>query len=217
MKTKNLYLGFVFVALLGAASLMVYLKSQNKTEVSSATLPASSNAEAVQPAQQTATSTAQNTQSQPAAKLSESSLQVQGNLNPANSQAQEPTLPEPAEFGVYEQYAANSSSLYIDVLEGTGAEAKSGDTVMMLYKGWLTDGTLFDQSRMNEQNQIEPFSFRLGAGQVIQGWEQTIAGMKVGGQRRLIIPSELGYGSSGQGSIPADSMLIFDVQLVSIQ
>jgi FKBP-type peptidyl-prolyl cis-trans isomerase len=87
----------------------------------------------------------------------------------------------------------------------------------MIYQGWLTNGQLFDQSRVNEQNQIEPYVFQLGGGQVIQGWEQGIVGMKEGGKRRLIIPSSLGYGSTGQGPIPANAMLIFDVELLKTE
>jgi FKBP-type peptidyl-prolyl cis-trans isomerase len=87
----------------------------------------------------------------------------------------------------------------------------------MLYQGWLTNGQSFDQTRKNEQGQLEPFIFTLGSGQVIPGWEQTIAGMKEGGKRRLIIPASSGYGAVSQGPIPANSMLIFDVELVAVQ
>lgn len=136
-------------------------------------------------------------------------LQVQGDST-------QPQLPTPEQFGQYEQYATSQSPLIIDIREGNGAEVKPGDTVSMVYSGYLTNGQIFDQSRVNEQNQIEAFTFTVGSGQVIQGWEQGIPGMKVGGQRRLIIPSTFGYGPAGQGSIPPNSMLIFDVELVQI-
>ncbi len=102
--------------------------------------------------------------------------------------------------------------LIVDLQEGTGAEAKSGDTIRAHYTGTLLDGTVFDSSRTRG----EPFEFTLGAGQVIQGWDDGIVGMKVGGQRRLTIPPEMGYGDRQVGTIPANSTLVFDVELVEI-
>ncbi|MEZ0371385.1 MAG: FKBP-type peptidyl-prolyl cis-trans isomerase [Candidatus Sericytochromatia bacterium] len=97
---------------------------------------------------------------------------------------------------------------------GDGAEAKAGDFVRVHYTGTLSNGEKFDSSR----DRGEPFEFELGAGEVIQGWDQGVAGMKVGGQRKLTIPPELGYGSRdvGGGLIPANSTLLFDVELVEI-
>jgi len=95
---------------------------------------------------------------------------------------------------------------------GTGAVAKSGDSVTVNYKGSLLDGTVFDQSYGKA-----PFSFNLGTGGVIKGWDQGVAGMKVGGKRQLIIPSELGYGAEGSPpKIPGGATLKFDVELLSI-
>ncbi|HET6342056.1 MAG TPA: FKBP-type peptidyl-prolyl cis-trans isomerase [Gemmatimonadota bacterium] len=104
------------------------------------------------------------------------------------------------------------SGLYIlDVREGEGEEAVSGDTVVVHYTGWLPNGMKFDSSR----DRAEPFSFVLGEGRVIPGWEEGVAGMKVGGQRRLVIPPHLGYGPIGAGDvIPADATLVFDVELL---
>lgn len=107
-----------------------------------------------------------------------------------------------------------------DVKVGTGTEATNGRTVTVNYTGWLysesaTDhhGTKFDSSL--DRNQ--PFSFILGAGQVIKGWDQGVLGMKVGGQRTLTVPPSLGYGSTGvSGVIPANATLVFDVQLLSV-
>lgn len=99
-----------------------------------------------------------------------------------------------------------------DTLEGTGEEAKTGDTVKVNYKGTLEDGTQFDSS----YDRGEPFEFTIGEGNVIQGWEQGIPGMKVGGKRKLIIPPHLAYGAGGRGSIPPNATLIFDVELVEI-
>ena len=146
------------------------------------------------------------------------SFQVQGaqSNTPQNNQ---PTLPGPAQFTVYEQYAETQNTQFIDVVIGDGQEVANGNSVAVVYSGYLTNGQLFDQSRINEQNQIEPFEFTIGEGSVIQGWEDGLIGMKVGGQRRLIIPSQFGYGAqgAGEGAIPPNSMLIFDVELVSLR
>lgn len=110
--------------------------------------------------------------------------------------------------------AADVTELVIeDITVGTGAEAKAGDTVTVHYTGWLTDGTQFDSSLDRSQ----PFQFVLGQGQVIPGWDQGVAGMKVGGQRRLTIPPDLGYGAAGAGGvIPPNATLVFEVELLSI-
>lgn len=106
------------------------------------------------------------------------------------------------------------SSLYTRDLEvGGGAEAKKGQSVAVHYTGWLPDGSEFDSSH----NRGKPFSFRLGEGQVIQGWDEGVAGMRVGGKRKLVIPAALGYGSRGKGPIPANSTLVFDVELLEVR
>lgn len=143
-------------------------------------------------------------------------LKVQGSTDTRPSQTNDNQLPTPDSFDIYEKYSNEQNALYTDILVGKGKEAISGSTVSMVYSGWLTSGELFDQNRKNEKGQIELFSFELGAGQVISGWEQTIAGMKEGGKRRLIIPSSAGYGPNGQGPIPPNAMLIFDVELITI-
>ena len=102
---------------------------------------------------------------------------------------------------------------YEDVVVGTGAEAVAGKTVDVHYTGTLDDGTQFDSSRTRG-----PFSFRLGGGQVIKGWDEGVAGMKVGGQRRLVIPHQLGYGTRGAGGvIPPLATLVFDVELLGVR
>ncbi|HRK22440.1 MAG TPA: FKBP-type peptidyl-prolyl cis-trans isomerase [Fimbriimonadaceae bacterium] len=99
-----------------------------------------------------------------------------------------------------------------DVVLGTGDEAVAGKGVTVHYTGTFEDGRQFDSSVGRG-----PFSFKLGMGQVIKGWDQGVAGMKVGGKRKLTIPSELGYGSRGAGNvIPPNSTLLFDVELLAV-
>ena len=100
-----------------------------------------------------------------------------------------------------------------DQIVGDGEEAIAGQTVEVHYTGWLTDGTKFDSS--HDRNQT--FSFKLGAGQVIAGWDQGVAGMKIGGTRKLTIPSDLGYGERGAGGvIPPNATLVFKVELIGL-
>jgi FKBP-type peptidyl-prolyl cis-trans isomerase len=108
-----------------------------------------------------------------------------------------------------------------DVRTGSGAEAQSGRVVTVHYTGWLYDGSRpdrkgakFDSSR----DRNEPFSFNLGAGEVIRGWDEGVAGMRVGGQRTLTIPPQMGYGARGAGGvIPPNATLLFDVELLEVR
>jgi len=100
-----------------------------------------------------------------------------------------------------------------DTVEGKGAEAVSGKAVTVHYTGTLTDGKKFDSSL----DRNEPFTFNLGAGQVIKGWDQGVVGMKVGGKRKLTIPADLAYGANAVGSIPANSTLVFEVELLDVK
>jgi FKBP-type peptidyl-prolyl cis-trans isomerase len=100
----------------------------------------------------------------------------------------------------------------VDLVVGTGPTAVNGDVVTVNYVGTLTNGTKFDSSY--DRNQ--PYTFRLGAGTVIAGWDQGVPGMKVGGKRHLTIPPSLAYGNQANGVIPANSTLVFDIELLSI-
>jgi FKBP-type peptidyl-prolyl cis-trans isomerase FkpA len=100
-----------------------------------------------------------------------------------------------------------------DLVEGSGDAAAAGQTVSVHYTGWLTDGSKFDSSKDRD----EPFEFPLGARQVIAGWDEGVQGMKVGGTRKLTIPSQLGYGARGAGGvIPPNATLVFEVELLEI-
>jgi len=107
----------------------------------------------------------------------------------------------------------HSGLKYEELEEGAGTEAEAGKKVTVHYTGWLENGTKFDSSL----DRNDPFQFSLGAGMVIKGWDEGVAGMKIGGKRKLTIPSDLGYGASGAGGvIPPNATLIFDVELISV-
>jgi peptidylprolyl isomerase len=109
--------------------------------------------------------------------------------------------------------ATPSGLKYLELKEGEGATPRTGQLVEVHYTGWLEDGEKFDSSK----DRGKSFEFIIGKGRVIQGWDEGVATMKVGGSRRLIIPAALGYGSSGAGNvIPPNATLIFDVELLSI-
>ena len=111
------------------------------------------------------------------------------------------------------QVTTDSGLKYEDIIEGEGAIAEAGQTVSVHYTGWLENGSKFDSSK----DRNDPFQFNLGAGQVIRGWDEGVQGMKVGGTRKLTIPSELGYGARGAGGvIPPNATLIFEVELLDI-
>jgi len=102
---------------------------------------------------------------------------------------------------------------YEDLTEGSGAEARAGQTVSVHYTGWLTDGQKFDSSK----DRNDPFAFVLGGGMVFKGWDEGVQGMKVGGTRRLTIPPQLGYGVRGAGGvIPPNATLVFEVELLDV-
>ena len=117
------------------------------------------------------------------------------------------------EGGGGEKVKLPSGLAYQDLKVGDGKEAKTGDTVSVHYTGWLAENDfVFDSSHKRG----EPFTFELGAGRVIKGWDEGVAGMKVGGKRKLFIPAKLGYGPRQQGDIPPNSDLVFEVELLDV-
>ena len=123
------------------------------------------------------------------------------------------TAPESPQEVAGEVVTTGTGLQYIDVQPGAGDTPNTGDTVVVNYTGWTqADGTKFDSS----VERIAPFTFPLGAGRVIKGWDEGVATMQVGGKRRLIIPAELAYGAAGQGSIPPNATLIFDIELLDV-
>ena len=116
--------------------------------------------------------------------------------------------------GSMQEVKTASGLKYVDQVVGTGDVAVAGQTASVHYTGWLENGTKFDSS----VDRGQPFSFPLGAGRVIKGWDEGVQGMKVGGKRKLTIPSDLGYGSRGAGGvIPPNATLIFDVELLGVR
>ncbi len=135
--------------------------------------------------------------------------------------SQDATAPDPAKL-TYDpslgiditQMTHTASGLYYqDVTVGSGTAASAGSTVHALYSGWLHDGTLFGAA----EDPNDPLIFRLGVGEVIKGWDEGVAGMREGGERKLVIPPALGYGNRANGPIPANSTLVFRIQIISVQ
>ena len=145
-----------------------------------------------------------NGQSQGAAGSSSGSSSSSGDVNPAS-------------FAQYDKYKSSQNALFGEIQPGNGAALAVGQKANIYYKVWLTNGALVDQSPVSAAGQPQPFTFTLGEHKVIAGLEQGIAGMKVGGKRLIIVPPVVGYGSQGQGSVPANAVLVFEVQLLSAQ
>ena len=120
----------------------------------------------------------------------------------------------PGAAGTEETVTTASGLSYVDIKQGTGASPKTGQTAVVHYTGWLTDGKKFDSSR----DRGTPFRFRVGQGQVIKGWDEGVATMQVGGVRKLTIPPQLGYGAAGAGGvIPPNATLVFEVELIGVE
>lgn len=146
----------------------------------------------------------------PAQELGQTNI-GQTATNSGGGQSSEGQL-DPSKFGSYEKYKNEQNTLFGDIQKGDGLEAVVGKKVAVSYKGWLTSGELFDQSKGGS-----PFIFTIGEHRVIPGWEQGIVGMKVGGTRLLIVPPAVGYGAEGKSPIPPNAVLIFEVSLQAVQ
>jgi FKBP-type peptidyl-prolyl cis-trans isomerase len=135
------------------------------------------------------------------------------NFIPNFQMTQNKTVADDEVLGTDNTTSASSELLIETIVEGTGEGAVVGDTLSVNYLGTFLDGTKFDSS----YDRNEPFEFELGSGYVIQGWDQGLVGMKVGEKRKLTIPSDLAYGVNGSGSIPGDTNLIFEIELLEIK
>jgi FKBP-type peptidyl-prolyl cis-trans isomerase FkpA len=132
----------------------------------------------------------------------------------ADSTTKADTTSTPTTLKAHKIMTTESGLIIEDIITGTGATAQAGQMVSVHYTGWLTNGTKFDSSK--DRNQA--FNFSLGGGQVIRGWDEGVAGMQVGGKRKLTIPPQLGYGTRGAGGvIPPNATLVFEVELLGVK
>lgn len=143
-----------------------------------------------------------------------SGIKTDSAQNPTELTTSKPNKQDNMNIDLTNAVTTDSGLKYIDVEEGKGESPQKGQQVTVHYTGTLENGKKFDSSR----DRNKPFSFKIGVGQVIQGWDEGVGTMKVGGRRTLIIPPELGYGSQGAGGvIPPDSTLLFDVELLGVK
>ena len=147
-------------------------------------------------------------------KSTSTSSSATASSSPAPAATAKAPAEAPAPAGSPQEVVLGNGLKYVDVKVGDGPIAEAGMTAIVHYTGWLVDGTKFDSSLDRGQ----PFSFALGQGQVIPGWDQGVKGMRVGGKRKLTIPPELGYGERGAPpAIPPNATLVFDVELVGVK
>jgi hypothetical protein len=127
-------------------------------------------------------------------------------------------IPGPETFGEYEKHHDDKAALFADLRTGTGNEVAINKKVAIYYQGWLTNGTLFDESKAEKPGERpKPLAFTVGNHEVLLGMEQGVLGMKGGGKRRIVIPPAVGYGERGYGPVPSNAMMVFDVELVDVQ
>ncbi len=155
-------------------------------------------------------------QVKPAQDLGQTNLSTgssnQNNTTSTKSSNAAASEPDPSKFVEYEKYKTAQNALFGEMVVGAGADVVAGKAVAVNYKGWLTNGQLFDQSKAGT-----PFVFTPGAHRVIAGWEEGIMGMKAGGKRLLIVPPVVGYGSTGKDPIPPNAVMVFEIELVEVQ
>ncbi|HVX47748.1 MAG TPA: FKBP-type peptidyl-prolyl cis-trans isomerase [Candidatus Saccharimonadales bacterium] len=143
--------------------------------------------------------------------------QSQGGQGSNNNAGNSNSGINPASFSQYDKYQSSKDALFGDIQKGTGPQLTAGHGASIYYKVWLTNGALVDQSPLSSSGQPQPYSFTLGGHQVIPGLEEGVYGMKMGGQRLIIVPPAVGYGSKGQGSVPPGAVMVFQVQLVNVK
>lgn len=147
-----------------------------------------------------------------ASDLGQLGSQSQGSANSGDSSSA-----DTQDFSRYDKYKNDKKALFGDIKQGTGAALTSGRKGSVVYRGWLTNGTLVDQSPASSGGEPQPYTFTMGAHEVILGWEEAMYGMKAGGQRLLIVPPAVGYGSEGKGLVPPNAVLVFEVRLTSVK
>lgn len=212
MKSTIIVAVFMCLSLLGAVGFVVYREVQKPTKESIQTVQTNPEPKPTAKSNQGDSVTlGQSTQSK------QDTIPLGGQQSTKQPATSQPEILDPSEFEAYDSYVTSDKYLRLDTKVGTGAEAVAGKKVAVFYKGWLTNGEVFDQSRPNETGELQPFVFTPGAGEVIVGWDQGILGMKVGGTRRLVLPPAAGYGAQQQGAIPPNSVLVFDIQLLEVE
>jgi len=196
------------VAVLGAALMITVLGSCKQSSTGGAAAPATSSAGSP------AASSASGAGATASAGSSLSAGATSSVGSPASGPAGGSAAAVPGESpGAAKEVTMASGLKYTDLKVGDGTVAESGMVASVHYTGWLTDGTKFDSS----VDRGQPFSFRLGGGEVIRGWDEGVKGMRVGGKRKLVIPPDMGYGERGAGGvIPPNAWLVFDVELLGL-
>jgi FKBP-type peptidyl-prolyl cis-trans isomerase FkpA len=172
-------------------------------------------------AAEAATTSQSNTNSNEPITISQDTMtgtQISQNSTGSTSASSEASkILDPTTFAQYDKYKDGQNVQFVDLQKGTGTTIAAGSQVAVLYRGWLTTGKVFDESKAGTDGKMEAFGFTEGQHQVIPGWEDGLIGAKDGGVRLLIIPPALGYGATGQGPIPGNSVLVFQVQIVQVK
>jgi FKBP-type peptidyl-prolyl cis-trans isomerase FkpA len=222
-KSNYLITGAIMLILLVGAIAFVVFRSGHKDQPLSNTQTLAANTTNPNSTLQGSATNAQSTKASSSAQNNSTTLSYANNgsgtqsstgQGQTQSQQNQQSLLDTATYGQYDKYKDSTSALFADIKTGDGDSVAAGKKVAVLYKGWLTNGTLFDSNTDGSH----PFIFEQGKHNVIAGWEQALEGMKVGGVRFLIIPPSVGYGANGAPpTIPGNSVLIFQVQLVAVQ